>query len=257
MGVLAGLEFAGLPEDEVLTRLRNFAFGLMDGLASSEGKGHWVEKTAFDTFELDGIETLCGDRVHYLAIIRHPLDVAVSCREFCREAGTYPNVLHRYIVRYPQPIEAFCRSWLDVTASLVSLGQRRPGQVLICRYEDLVAGPEETVADVLDFVGVNNNTAFVAGALGRDDRIGFSDHKAYAATEVHEASVGRWAKIPREQQRRVAEFLNPMLELCGYDPIAAGEALSVTDARRRYAQSVALHGATAPPSADPKNHIDA
>lgn len=250
LGVLAGMEFAGVSEDEVLGRLRGVAFGLLDGLASADGKSHWVEKTAFDAFELDGIEKLCGDRVRYLGIIRHPLDVAVSSQDFCREAGTYPAVMHRYVTQYPQPIEAFCRSWLDVTESLVSLGQRRPGEVLICRYEDLVSEPEETVADVLDFIGVDNDTSFVAGALGRDDRIGFSDHKSYGVTDVHAESVGRWAKVPLAQQRRVATFLNPMLERCGYDPIDAGEALSVADARRRYVQSVALHAAGVSSPAD-------
>ena len=113
MGVLAGLHFAGFDDESVVERLSEFAFEFLDEYASRQGKQTWVEKTAFAIFYLSEIERLCGDRVFYLGIIRHPLDVAVSCKNFCDATGLFPKPIHKYIRQYSQPIEAFVRSWID------------------------------------------------------------------------------------------------------------------------------------------------
>lgn len=241
MGVLAGLHFSGFDDNEVIGRLRDLAFGFMDEIATREGAGHWVEKTAFDIFHLDGIEALCGDQVRYVGIVRHPLDVAVSCIDFCDAAGMYPTTLHPYIARYQHPIEAFVHSWIDATTSLFSLGERRPNQVQICRYEDLVAEPDESIADVLGFLGESNETGFLADALKGMENLGFSDHKSYQVDEVHQESVQRWSTIPTAQVDGLAPLLNPHLEACGYDQLAENGATTVDEARRRYERSLAIH----------------
>jgi len=243
MGVLAGLHFSGFDDEVVIGRLRDLAFGFMDEIATRDGASHWIEKTAFDIFHLDGIEALCDDQVRYLGIIRHPLDVAVSCTDFCSAAGLYPDTLHPYIVRYSQPIEAFVRSWIDSVEALMSLGERRPNQVMICRYEDLVAEPNETIADLLAFLGEPNDTAFLATALSGMDNLGFSDHKSYQVDEVHQSSIHRWSAIPTAQVGRLATLLNPYLELTGYDVLDETQALTAAEGRNRYARSLAVHAA--------------
>jgi hypothetical protein len=242
MGVLAGLHFSGFDDDEVVARLRDLAFGFMDEIARSAGVSHWVEKTAFDIFDIDGIEKLCGEHVQFVGIIRHPLDVAMSCVDFCQAAGVYPAVLHPYIVRYPQPVEAFARSWIDAAKALISLGERRPDQVVVCRYEDLVAAPHETISDVLGFLGAPEATDFISDALTGVENLGFSDHKSYQVTHVHQASVDRWTDIPSGQVDRLAPLLNPFLEQCGYDPLSERRAAATTAERRdRYQRSLAVH----------------
>lgn len=241
MGVLAGLHFSGFEDDVVISRLRDLAFGFMDEIAERDGASHWVEKTAFDIFHLDGIELLCGDEVRYLGIVRHPLDVAVSCVDFCAAAGLYPATMHPYIMKYPQPIEAFTHSWIDGLEALMSLGERRQNQVMICRYEDLVEAADETIADVLEFLGESNDTAFLEGALTGMDNLGFSDHKSYQVDEVHQSSVARWTDIPTAQLDRLAPILNPYLEMTGYDALPEGQAMTTAEGRNRYARSLAVH----------------
>lgn len=243
MGVLAGLHFSGFDDEQVIGQLRALAFGFMDQIAAQSDASMWVEKTAFDIFHLSGIEQLCGDQVRWLGILRHPLDVAVSCIDFCDAAGMYPATLHPYIVQYPHPIEAFVRSWIDATEALIDLGTRRPDQILICRYEDLVEAPAELMADVLDHLGMDTDTAFLDGALTGMDQLGFSDHKSYQVDEVHAASVNRWNTIPAALLARLVPLVNPWLETCGYDTIAESAPLSVAEGRARYERSLAVHAA--------------
>lgn len=234
MGVLAGLAFAGFEEAEVLARLRALCFGFLEEQARRQGKPRWGEKTAFDIFEAEAIERLCGDAVHYVGIVRHPLDVAVSCKEFCDAAGTFPAVLHGYLQRWPQWTEAFVHSWLDAAERLMALGRRQPGRCLLLRYEDLVEEPAGVMADLLAFVGADSDTAFLEGALQRRENLGFSDHKNVASDQVHRFSVERWRGLPQAQIARLAPLLEERLRDFGYPPVEAGAPVRREEARRHY-----------------------
>lgn len=242
LGVLAGLSFAGFEDSQVLAELRKFAFSYLDRYAQRHDKPRWADKTAFDIFHLPNIERLCSDDVYYIGIVRHPLDVAVSCKEFCDAAGTYPRPLHAYIQRHQQPIEAFVRSWVDTTRSLFRLGEERPERCLICRYEDLVEDPDGVLGSILEFIGESPVPGIARDALAGDlTELGFSDHKSYQTDRIHDDSVGRWTSLPRPQIDRLAPLLSDMLEMCGYEPIVAGEPLSTEILRERYLTSLAIH----------------
>lgn len=241
MGVLAGLHFNGFDDDEVVGRLRSLAFGFMDEIAARDAKTHWVEKTAFDVFELSGIERLCDDQVRYLGIVRHPLDVAVSTIEFCEAAGMYPSALHPYIARYQNPLEAFVRSWIDATDALVDLGTRRGDEVLICRYEDIVDEPNEIMSEVLAFLDADTNTDYLQDALVGMEQLGFSDHKSYQVDQVHRDSVAKWSRLRPAELALVAPLVEEHLEMLGYDPLPNTEAVGVAEGRQRYARSLAVH----------------
>ena len=240
MGVLAGLHFAGFDDTDVMRRLREFACGFLDEYAKRQGKQFWVEKTAFDIFYLREIEQLCRDQIFYLGIIRHPLDVAVSCKDFCDAAGVFPKPIHRYIRKYPQPIEAFVRSWADAANSLIELSERHSSNSIICRYEDLVADPDAILEEVLRAMGFAMEPELPSRALHTDE-VGFSDHKGLRVDRVHTESIGRWSSIPRPQIDRLAPLVNPLLERCGYDSLVAGPQSSAADARKRYLTSLAVH----------------
>lgn len=241
MGVLGGLHFAGFDDDHVVLRLRELAFSFLQDYAERQGKSRWAEKTAFNVFHLEAIERLCADAVFYLGILRHPFDVAVSCKEFCDAAGVYPKPMHAYLARYPQPIEAFVRSWVATSSALLELGKRHPSRCIICRYEDLVAAPERTLEAILEFVGEYLEPDMIPRALGQLDRLGFSDHKSYQVDHVHTQSIARWHSLPRSQISRLAPLVNPLLSLCGYKTVATEDAPAREETRRRYATSLMIH----------------
>jgi len=241
MGVLSGLQFAGFENDLVLKNLRDFAFRYLDEYTEQQGKSRWVEKTAFDIFKLEEIEDLCGDDVSYIGIIRHPLDVAVSSKEFCDAAGVYPKEMHRYIQQYSQPIEAFIHSWINTTKALIDLGERRPDDCVICRYEDLVDKPDDILSEVVGFIGEKVEADMVSKAFDELGTLGFSDHKSYQVSEIHSDSLNKWKALPSHQVARLADDINPLLELFGYDLIDGSKTENQQESRRRYINSLMIH----------------
>lgn len=240
IGALAGLSFAGIEDSVVLERLRAFAFEFLDDYARRQGKQRWAEKTAFDAFHIPTIETLCGDRVKFVGIVRHPLDVALSTMKFCETMGFYPKDLHRYIQSHAYPVEAFAQSWLDVSSDLLDLSERAPDRCALFRYEDLVASPERTLTSLLHFVGEELEPQLLTNAFTRDADIGFGDHKSYQTQNVHADSIGQWRKLPDHQISALATRLNPTLARLGYELIDERPDPSVVEARVQYRKGMEL-----------------
>ena len=145
--------------------------------------------------------------------------MAVSSEAFCSAAGVYPKEMHRYIQKYPQPVEAFVHSWLETTNALISLGQRRPNDCIICRYEDLVEVPEEIIKEILGFLGENFEEGMLKKAFSDYGTLGFSDHESYKVNSVHSKSVEKWRSLPVQQIAKMSNIINPLLEQCGYELI--------------------------------------
>lgn len=238
MGVLSGLNFAGIPDELTLSRLRDFAFSFLEQYAASQNKPRWAEKTAFDAFHVERIEKLCGENTPFVCVVRHPLDVAISTREFCDSMGMYPSVLHEYIKKYPQPIEAFVRSWLDVTHRFEELRNCHPDTCTIVRYEDLVASPDATLRTLLEFLGEKYEPQMLERGLAGSRQLGFGDHKSYGSREVHRASVDRWKTLPDFQVSSLAPHLNPTLARFDYPPLDSLESVDVAEARQRYIRNL-------------------
>jgi amino acid adenylation domain-containing protein len=238
IGVLSGLNFAGINDDIVLGKLREFAFSFLDDFVVREGKHRWAEKTAFDAFHINNIERFVGNHALFVGIVRHPLDVALSCIKFCDSMGFYPKDMHKYIVDYPHPIEAFVHSWLDVSKDLISLSERHPDDCKIYRYEDLVSDTESTLFELLNFVGESFEEQILERGFSAEKKVGFGDHKSYQAKQVHSDSVGKWNSIPEYQIQKLAPLINPMLERLGYPAIELKEGITVSDARLQYSSSM-------------------
>lgn len=240
MGVLSGLSFAGFSDTEVLTRLREFAFAFPREYAQRQNKPRWAEKTAIDTFYIQRIEALCGDQAYFLGIIRHGLDVALSCRDLLDASGILLEELHRYVCRYPQLLEAFCHSWADTTRDLLAFADRHPENVLLCRYEDLVAAPTETLGGLMEFVGEDYAPKMLTG-LRKVDELGMGDWKSYQSDTVDSDRSSRWQGLSSTQLTTLGAIVNPLLEELDYPlvPIQAGS--DTNAARRRYELSLMAH----------------
>lgn len=240
IGVLSGLGFAGFSEEEVLGRLRSMVFGFLDEHAKAQDKPRWAEKTAFDAFHLDAIARLCRGHVHFVCIQRHGLDVACSLRDLVDKTGGYVQELHDYLRRYPQPLEAMARAWVDTAERVATLAEQDPLAIDV-RYEDLVADPEAVVRRVLEHVGEPWEDGLVERALDGAGRVGFGDWKTYGRAAIDDSSVGRWKRQPEAAIRMMAEHCNPTLERLGYEPVEfSPDETSAEDARRHYEMALRL-----------------
>lgn len=232
IGALFGLGYAGFEEDEVLARLRRFAFGFFEEHAAKAGKARWAEKTAFDAFHVAAIRRLCAGHVKFVCLHRHGLDVAASIADLAEKTGGYVEELHRYVTRYPQPLEAFAHAWVDTASAIEDVAQGEDDALSI-RYEALTEDPEAVLRTVLEFVGEDWDDGLVERALGSADNVGFGDWKTYARAKVDAKSVARWKSLPRATQTMLAEVCNPTLKRLGYDPVGTDDE-DDEDARRRY-----------------------
>lgn len=243
IGVLDGLLYAGFARDEVLARLREFAFAFHRDYATRQAKPRWAAKTALDAFYLEEIEALCGDQVSFVCIQRHGLDVASSIQELCDKNGGYLRDLHEYVVRYPLTLEAFAHVWVDLAGAIHRFAVRHPRNALLVRYEDLTTQTDSTMQRIMEFVGERWEPDLVARALHERGNIGLGDWKTYARSVVDQASVGRWKQLSRDTVARLATICNPTLQLCGYDPIEIDAAeRSADENRRRYEVGLLLQG---------------
>jgi hypothetical protein len=234
IGVLDGLGYAGFSQDDVLARLRDFAFSFHREYAQRQGKPRWAAKTAFDAFYLEEIEALCGTQVSFICIQRHGLDVACSIQELCEKNGGYLHELHDYVRRYPIMLEAFAHAWVDVTHAIEAFAQRHPQNALLIRYEDLTTETDATMRRVMTFLGEAWDVGFTAGALEKRSNLGLGDWKTYARTAIDESSVGRWKTLSRDTISRLGTICNPTLQRCGYAPVALENERDAGETRRRY-----------------------
>jgi protein-tyrosine sulfotransferase len=234
IGALAGLGQAGFPRDEVLSRLRDFAFAFHRDHAARLGKPRWAEKTAFDAFHVAGIEALCGESAYFLCVVRHGLDVACSLQELSEKNGGYLRELHEYVRHHPRPLEAFAHAWVDMTRAIRAFAARHPKNALLLRYEDLVANPSDVLAGAFRFVGESFEPVLLEGALRGAGDIGLGDWKTYARATIGTESVGRWKAQSRWTIGRLGAIANEMLVECGYGPVPLEATRGSEEARRRY-----------------------
>lgn len=232
IGVESGLSFAGAPEGQILERLRNLAFGLLDEYAQRQGKTRWAEKTAFDAFHLDGIERLCRGHVHFVCVQRHGLDVVCSMAELVEKTGGWVDELHPYMQRHAQPLEALAHAWVDAATAVHELAQSAP-HVHSLKYEDLTSDPHASLAPMFAEVGADWQPELVEAAMQGSGGLGFGDWKTYGRATIDGSSVGRYKKLPPPVLEMLADICNPTLSRLGYATVDR-DAPEAVDARRRY-----------------------
>jgi len=234
MGVLDGLGFAGFPEEEVLEQLREFTFSFSRAQAHRQGKSRWAEKTALDVFYLDEIEQVFSGHVYQICVFRHGLDVACSNMELAEKNGGYIEEFHEYIKLHKRPLLAFCHAWVDRSNQLMELADRHIETTTVYRYEDLVAEPEETLRQVIEFVDEPWDESILDRAMGSNQNLGFGDWKTYSKQKIENSSVNRWKDLSPAMISRAGEIINPTLEKLGYDLLPVHSDRESDEARRRY-----------------------
>lgn len=240
VGVLNGLGFLGFDGDDVVDRLREFAFSFRQEHAEREGKTRWAEKTAIDAFHVPAIERLCGDHASFVCVVRHGLDVALSMQDWCAKSQAYPSEIHDYVRETPRPLEAFCRAWADATTAICDFADAHPGNAILIRYEDLIADPKAVLSGVFDHLGAEITPELVELALTNRDAKGFSDWKSFSKTEIEATSVGRWNELSAGTLAGLAPAVNPVLERLGYPRLDVTAEAGDETARRRYNMGLLL-----------------
>ena len=241
MGPLNSPAFSGVDPADVLARFRAFTFGIFRTIADKQSKPRWASKTPQDAFYVDEIEELCLGHAHFVCLIRHGADTVCSLQEVSAQNQSYLPEFHEYIARHRFPDEAFAHLWKDSTARLVRFAKDHPESAILIRYEDLVAKPDATIADMFRSIGEEADEALVQRALAKKDTIGLGDFKAFKKGSIDGASVGRYKKLSPHTRSRLGVIMNDALVEHGYAPLTVQDDLSDEDARARYERGLMLH----------------
>jgi protein-tyrosine sulfotransferase len=236
VGTVSGLAFAGIPEEELLERVREFAFGLFRTLRDRARKRIWVEKSPYDMFHVPAITRICGDAVRYLWLVRNPLDVVLSTRDLVDRMGIYPFEFHDYVRRFPAPLEAFAHAWVDTNRAAQALAAERPDRLVLLRYEDLLEDAPREVRRLFEFFGLPVDAeGLVRRALESDaPPVGLGDWKTYEKRTLSKESLRRWTTLPTPAVSALVSIVRPLAEELGYDDLPRVARTTAAHARRQY-----------------------
>ncbi|HEX6457215.1 MAG TPA: sulfotransferase [Solirubrobacterales bacterium] len=97
--------------------------------------------------------------------------------------------------------------------------RERGEEAHLVRYEDLIQEPEETLAGMMRFLGLEAGGEAVAAVLERAEAQSLDEHRT--TSKVSE-SIGRWQRdLSPELAQVCAEVLDPVLTEFGYEPTLA------------------------------------
>ena len=173
--------------------------------AAQHGKKRWADKTPPYVFHTKSIRAVWGD-ARILEIVRDGRDVALSIQPLPFGANN---------------VYAAGRDW----AAGIRAGSAAKGAIgadfYTVRYEDLVAGPEETVKEICEFLEIS----FIPSMLSIEetDQAKIIAHEASWFTNVwagiNQKSVAKWKReMTKKDQGLFAGVAGHELRHHGYDP---------------------------------------
>ena len=135
----------------------------------------------------------------FICLYRHPMDMIASGVEAC-PWGLNHYGFEPYVANAPgNTVLALARYWADHAGAILGVEDRFPGKCHRVRYEDLVADPEATAADIFGFLGLSPVPGISALAFSRErERTGPGDFKIWNTSQVTDDSVGRGWSVPAD-----------------------------------------------------------
>ena len=234
VGVIAGLEHAGFDRNEVLNRLRDFAFGFHQEHARNKGKPRWAEKTAFDSFYIDEIERLCGNEANFICMIRNGMDFVISMQDLSLKNQTYLHEVHEYIKRYAKPLEAYAHCWRELTSRILDFADAHQENAVLVKYEDLISDPQSTMKTILNLIGEELPEDLIRKAMDNKEDVGLGDWKTYSSEAINSDNTNRAKVLSDSTKSELGLIMNDLLARCGYETTEILPDDNDEDAKRRY-----------------------
>lgn len=173
----------------------SFFDALLGGYAARQGKQRWAEKSPENICYARQSLDLFPNSV-FISMMRHPFDTVASM--VFRNRNPFP--LERALARLAESLRGRARC----------LGDDRFYEV---RYEQLITQPQETIADMMRFLGHEGEPDQLAFHI--KERPGTGE---YATTPIFNTSIGRWK---RDLDDATIAAINDVLEsenaALGYD----------------------------------------
>ena len=159
----------------------------------------------------------------FVCLYRHPMDVIRSGLDAC-PWGLNGYGFDQYIAGSPgNAVLALARYWLDNATLIAGAEERYPDRCHRVRYEDLVADPEQVMAEVYAFIGVGSAPGVARECFSTErERFGPADYKIWATSAISGDSVGKGESVPSGLiPPQIAAAINELTGKLGYLPVDA------------------------------------
>jgi hypothetical protein len=194
----------GWSREELDERLRDFYGGMFERHAVSQGKKRWGDKTPFHSWHITDLAEVFPDAV-FVGIVRHPGAVVSSLRK-------------KFHYAVPEAATYWANTNVEVLRQGIRLGS---GRFALVRYEDVVGSPEQTLHELVDWLGEPWSDDLlrhqeVQAAKGAPRLVDGSTSTrepidAHRAVAWHQAMSADDLQAVRDRTEELARFL-------GYDP---------------------------------------
>lgn len=171
---------------------------------------HWdlskpvvVEKSPPNLVRTRFLQALFPDRAYFLMVVRHPIAVAYATKRWTRRYRWIPAPATRRVGALQADVHSLIRHWSAAHRTFLADAPHLDN-VLLVRYEDLIASPGGQLATVMRFVGLEPEPA-----------------NWEVRTALNERYVERWRRhsstpVGRAYLRRVEAELEPEVRSFGY-----------------------------------------
>jgi len=189
----------GWTDEELDAELRVFYDKIFSRYATEHGAQRWGEKTPLHTWHVGAMARLFPDAV-FIGMVRHP------------GASTASNMkrFHHRVNRMAIHYDRYTR---EVARQVIAL----PDRSVLVRYEDLVLRPEETMRELLDWLGEPWSDRVLEHHLVQGERSGRVEGQSRADEPIDPSRIGKWKTTMRaDHQRWLAERAARRAEFFGY-----------------------------------------
>lgn len=176
--------------------IRDAVFRAFGSYADARGKKRWCDKS-LDTYQFTDTLIQVFPDAKFILLIRHCMDVVASGVEMC-PWGLSRFGFDTYVNQFPgNSVAAIAAYWLTCNMQNLEFAEKYPDNCIMVRYEDLVADPEETTAQIFGFLDAEYKPGMAAAAFSTPhDGNGPGDEKIWFTRSVTSDTVGRGVIVP-------------------------------------------------------------
>lgn len=186
----------GLNYDELLLIFGDAFIEAHTMAAKKARKPRWADKNPENVLYLPQWNKLLPVGFLFIHVVRHPLDVLASLKEF-----SFPKAV-------PADFEEKVRLYLDFHAKADAYINAWPESSIRVKYEDLVTKPEKVVKGIFSFLGEDYEPDVISEYFSAQRGNGIEDPKIATTRSIHDMSIGRWRKdLSHEEVKITKEVL--------------------------------------------------
>lgn len=193
-------------------------------LAVKVPKGDEDKRTPGLAFNIDEILSLIPNN-KFIFIVRHPLDAICSLKPGISENWSHnPKPPKHEELQANLPIEEQCaHHWNYINSVGYTELAKRVENVLIVRYEDLVAKPHKTAEKILEHIGVHPHEIskeledYTSKVQNKTKKSYHAKHQSHWYRDDHKKRVAHWKKdLSKDEAKRAWNIVGDTAMEFGY-----------------------------------------